>query len=150
VKRPPCLISACLVGVGCRYDAAHRALPSEVLEGLKARYLLIPVCPEQLGGLPTPRDPVQFHGGDGEAFWKGKARLLTQGGRDFSPALLKGAEEVLKLVDLLDIKVAILKEKSPSCGVSFVYREGKLVRGMGVVTAALVAKGVKVLSGDDL
>ncbi len=75
---------------------------------------------------------------------------MTQQGGDISPAFLKGAEEVLKLVHLLDIKVAILKEKSPSCGVSLVYREGKLVRGMGVVTAVLTSRGLEVLSGDDL
>ncbi len=150
MERPLCLISACLLGVECRYDATSRPLPDGVLKGLIERYSLVPVCPEQLGGLPTPRDPVQFHGGDGEAFWKGEARLLTERREDRSGAFLKGANEVLKMVRLLDIKVAVLKEKSPSCGVFWIYREGELVKGKGVVTALLVREGLEVLAGDDL
>ena len=150
MARPRCFISACLLGVECRYDATSSPLPHNVLEELGDKYLLVPVCPEQLGGLPTPRDPVQFYGGEGEDFWKGESRLLTDDGRDFSRAFLKGAREVLKIARLLDIKVAVFKEKSPSCGVCWVYREGELVRGMGVVTAALVEMGLEVLPGDDL
>ena len=150
MEKSLCLVSACLLGVECRYDATSRPLPRDVLEGLKARYSLVPLCPEQMGGLPTPRDPVQFYGGDGEAFWRGEARLLTEGGEDRSGAFRRGAEEVLKLVEMLDIKLAILKDKSPSCGVSRVYREGELVRGVGVVTAVLLERGVRVLSGDEL
>ncbi len=150
MSKPGCLISACLLGVECRYDATSRPLAGEILEELKARYSLVPVCPEQLGGLPTPRDPVQFHGGDGEAFLRGEARLLTEKGEDRSGSFLKGAREVLKMARLLDIKIAIFKEKSPSCGVFWIYREGELVRGVGVVTAALQREGLQVLAGDDL
>ncbi len=150
MTRPKCLISACLLGVECRYDATARPLAEGVLKRLMESYSLIPVCPEQLGGLPTPRDPAEFYGGDGRALLKGKARLLTRDGRDLSPAFLKGAGEVLKMASLLDIRMAIFKEKSPSCGVSWIYREGELVRGMGVTTAVLMGRGVRVISGDEL
>jgi len=150
MKRNPCLISACLLGINCRYDGTHRALDPELITKLTKTFYLIPLCPEQWGGLPTPRPPAQFFGGTGRNLLQGKAKLVDEDGRETTSYVLKAAKEILKLTDLFDIKMAIFKDKSPACGVWQVYREGQIVSGEGVVTAALRTRGVKILSGDSL
>ncbi len=150
MKRNPCLISACLLGVNCRYDGTHRALDPKLITKLTKELYLIPICPEQWGGLPTPRSPAQFSGGTGRDLIQGKARILNEEGEEITHYLLKAAKEILKLVGLFDIKIAIFKDRSPACGVEQVYRDGKIVSGEGVVTSALRTRGVKVLSGDSL
>ena len=95
------LISACLLGACCRYDGASKAHPLAAL--LAERHTLVPVCPEQLGGLPTPRPPAERRGG----------RVVTQSG-DVTEQYLRGATETLKLCKLLGCEAAVLKERSPS------------------------------------
>lgn len=138
------IISACLLGLHCRYDGSTKG-PIEVPEDL----CLVPVCPEQLGGLPTPRPKACLLGGDGEAVWEGKARVVDELGNDLTQFFLKGAKEVLGLCGLLGVKVAILKEKSPSCGVKRVWIGEELSWGKGVLTALLEAHGVKVISSGE-
>ena len=150
MEREPCLISACLLGINCRYDGTHRALNPGLIAELIKTFYLIPVCPEQLGGLPTPRPPAQFFGGTGKELIHGRAKLVDEEGRETTSYILKAAEEVLKLTDLFGIKTAIFKDKSPACGVERVYMEGQIVSGEGVVTAVLRTKGLKILSGDSL
>lgn len=113
--RNPIIVSACLVGVNCRYDGESRTDP-RVLRLFRAG-LAIPVCPEQLGGLPTPREPAEIVGGDGQDVLDGRARVIDKMGRDVTASFVKGAEQVLFLARQVGAKRAILKRKSPSCGV---------------------------------
>lgn len=133
------LVSACALGLRCRYDG--EAKPKKLPEGL----IPIPVCPEQLGGLPTPRPKMELSGGDGEAVWEGKARVINERGEDVTEALKRGAKEALRLAKVLGIKVAFLQEKSPSCGVNLVWVDGKLVPGSGVAAALLRREGLEVV-----
>lgn len=128
------LISACLLGACCRYDGASKAHPLAAL--LAERHTLVPVCPEQLGGLPTPRPPAERRGG----------RVVTQSG-DVTEQYLRGAEETLKLCKLLGCEAAVLKERSPSCGRGQVYDgtfSGTLTAGDGVTAELLAAHGILV------
>ncbi len=135
--------SACLLGMKTRYDGGTNEDP-EIVEMFK-RGEIIPICPEQLGGLPTPREPFEFVGGDGEALLEGRAYLKgLNTGRDGSENFLRGAREVLRIVKLAGIEKAYLKEGSPSCGVNWVHIEGNLVRGCGVTAALLKRAGIEV------
>lgn len=138
------IISACLVGLDCRYDGKNEfkgPLASQVAEG-KA----IPLCPEQLGGLSTPRPPAWIEGGDGRDVLAGKAKVLTEDGQDVTGAFIKGAHEVLKMANLVRAERAILKDNSPSCGPERIYQGDDLVPGMGVTAALLAQNGIHVES----
>ena len=113
------LISACLLGCRCRYDGASKTHP--LAEALARRYELVPVCPEQLGGLPTPRPPAERRGD----------RVVTRT-EDVTEAYHRGAEEAWRLCSLLDCRAAVLKERSPSCGHGAIYDgtfSGRLTEG---------------------
>lgn len=135
------LCSACLLGIKCRYNGKS-ALNKKVVELLKTE-ILIPVCPEQLGGLPTPREPVK----------RRKNRIFTQSGKDVTKEFKKGARQVLKIARLLGVKEAIMKQGSPSCGcgkiVYYVNLSRKIVIGDGVTTALLKKNGIKVMSDEE-
>ncbi|MEM3616770.1 MAG: DUF523 domain-containing protein [Candidatus Bathyarchaeia archaeon] len=135
------LCSACLLGVKCRYDGRD-ALNRKVLMLLKAE-TLIPVCPEQLGGLPTPREPAEIV----------KGRVITKSGRDVTENFKCGAKEALKIAKLFGIKEAVLKQGSPSCGCGRIYDgtfSGKTVKGNGITAALLKKHGIKVITEEDL
>ncbi|MEM1551879.1 MAG: DUF523 domain-containing protein [Candidatus Bathyarchaeia archaeon] len=135
------LCSACLLGIKCRYDGRD-ALNEKVIELLKTE-ILIPVCPEQLGGLPTPREPAEIR----------DERVITRSGKDVTENFKRGAEEVLKIAKLFDIKEAVLKQGSPSCGCGHIYNgtfSGKTVKGDGITTALLKKHGIKVITEEDL
>ncbi len=139
------LISACLCGIHCRYDGGGAA-DAGCME-LLAAGLATPFCPEQLGGLPTPRAPVELLGGDGLAVLAGKARARTKTGEDVTAAFLQGAEEAVRLAQELYATRAILKDKSPSCGCGRLYDgsfSGTIIQGDGVCTARLRSAGVQV------
>jgi len=144
------LCSACLLGVQCRYDGQSK--PNEKVLELAKKEILIPVCPEQLGGLPTPRVHSETTGG-GQAVLEGRGKVITKQGGDVTENFIKGAEDVLKLAKILDIKEAILKQRSPSCG-SGQIQDGTfsetIIEGDGVTTALLKQNGVKVISEEDL
>ena len=128
------LISACLLGVCCRYDGDSKAYPG--IEQLARQHTLVPVCPEQLGGLPTPRPPAERRGD----------RVVTRSG-DVTEQYRRDAEEALKLCKLLDCEAAVLKERSPSCGRGAVYDgtfTGTLTPGDGVTAELLAAHGIPV------
>ena len=118
------------------------------------REVLIPVCPEQLGGLKTPRAGCGILGGDGKDVLSGKAKVLDRRGEDLTENFIRGAEETLKIAKLYDIKKAIFKQGSPSCGSGLVFRwkeeNGKWRncrrKGNGVTTALLKRSGIEVLS----
>lgn len=103
------LISACLLGCCCRYDGASKTHP--LAEALAQRHDLVPVCPEQLGGLSTPRPPAERQG----------ERVVTKDGRDVTAAYRRGGEEAVCLCRLLGCEAAVLKERSPSCGYGIIH-----------------------------
>ena len=128
------LISACLLGACCRYDGDYKTHP--LASALVERHTLVPVCPEQLGGLPTPRPPAERQDG----------RVVTQSG-DVTEQYRRGAEETLKLCRLLGCEAAVLKERSPSCGHGQIYDgtfSGTLTAGDGVTAELLTAHDIPV------
>lgn len=139
--KEPVIISACLLGLKTRHDGKD-AFSKEAAE--RTGLLMIPVCPEQLAGLPTPRARAEITGGGGAEVLDGKARVLDSGGADITERFIAGAEEVLKIARLTRAKKALLKEKSPSCGVTFIKRENKTIEGTGVLTALLKREGIEV------
>ena len=135
MSKPRILVSACLLGVCCRYNA-ERTVLSE-LEALMERAELIPVCPETLGGLPTPRPAAERRGG----------RVINCAGVDVTQAYARGAEETLRLAKLFGVRTALMKERSPSCGAGEIY-DGSFshvrVPGDGVAAQMLRESGVAV------
>ena len=132
------LISACLLGVECKYSGGSNALPEETIEKLRTRYRLIPVCPETAGGLPTPRDPSERLG----------ERVVSCRGADVTAQFKKGAEAALTLARRYGCTTALMKEHSPSCGSGLIYDGsflGKLVKGDGCAAELLKAAGVYVV-----
>lgn len=130
------LISACLLGINCRYDGGHNYVPA--VEKLKEKYNLIPVCAEIYGGLTTPRTPAERVGG----------KVVFKDGKDATENFVRGAEEILKLAKFYECKLAILKERSPSCGSGMIYDgtfTGTLVPGDGVLCELLKKNGIEVL-----
>ena len=112
--KPLCLVSSCLLGLCTRYDGKGKQ-NEECLRLLKV-YRFITVCPEQLGGFATPRPPASIFGGDGHAVLDGSARVLDTHGCDLSAAFIRGAAMVLTIARMQDVRLALLKEGSPSCG----------------------------------
>ena len=140
------IVSACLLGFNCRYDGESR--PDEDLLSSALRKLFVPICPEQLGGLPTPRAPSEIIGGDGLDVLEGRSRILSSSGNDVTNCFLRGANEVIRIVELLDVSTAIMKEKSPSCGVCYIKKNGSTAKGSGVTSALLAKRGIRVISSD--
>lgn len=135
------ICSACLLGINCRYDG--RTKPNKKAIQLCKEGTLIPVCPEQLGGLSTPRVPSEQ---------KGK-RVFNKFGKDVSRQFSKGATEVLKIAKMFGAKEAILKQRSPSCGCGQIYDgtfSGKIIKGDGVTTSLLKKNKIKVITEEDL
>lgn len=129
------IVSACLLGVSCRYDGNSK--PNEKIINLKEKYNLIPICPEIMGGLPTPRMPAEIKEGC----------VKTENGIDVTEEYKKGAEEALKLAKLFGCKKAILKENSPSCGCGKIYN-GEFTRtlkeGNGITAELFIKNGIDV------
>ena len=142
------LVSACLLGVKCRYDGGSS--PDEKLQSMVSEVAFIPLCPEQLGGLSTPRVSAQIVNGNGEDVLNNLARVIDSNNRDVTEQFLKGAEEVRKIARLMRVSAAIMKEKSPSCGVRFIRKNGSTVEGMGVTSALLMRDGIHVISSDEI
>jgi uncharacterized protein YbbK (DUF523 family) len=137
------IISACLLGVPCRYDGAARPLRS-FPEELAGRALL-PVCPEELGGLPTPRPPAEITAGDGESVLDGSARLVREDGIDVTAEFLRGAEAAVSLARRGGAELAVLRAGSPSCGAGSTHVGGRRVPGAGVTAAALRRAGLRLV-----
>lgn len=134
-------VSACLLGVNCRYNGGNSL--REELFCKEEPYL--PFCPEQLGGLSTPREPAEIKGGDGRDVLVGKAKVVTvERGIDVTFHFIRGAREALYLMERLSIMEAILKEGSPSCGVNRIVRGGEDVEGKGVTAALFIENGIRV------
>jgi uncharacterized protein YbbK (DUF523 family) len=145
------LVSACLVGVNCKYNGGNN-LVKEVKE-LMSKGEVLPVCPEQLGGCTTPRPAVEITGGNGADVLEGRCNAYRKNGEDVTAQLIKGAEEVLKIADMASAKKAILKSKSPSCGCGRIYDgtfSGKLIKGNGVTAELLLRNGIEVITEEDI
>ncbi len=145
------LVSACLLGTSCRYDGKSK-LDVKVIK-LLGKEVLIPVCPEQMGGQPTPRPNSEIQGGDGLDVLYDKAKVIQVDGKDITEYFMRGADEVLRLAELYNIKEAILKQRSPSCGCGQTYDgsfSGKIIKGDGVTTALLKENGIKVITEEEL
>lgn len=144
------VVSACLAGCRCRYDGGKKTDPK--IERLVARGLAIPVCPEQLGGLCTPRSPCEIQNGAGADALLGNARVLARDGRDVTENFLRGAYETLRICKMTGAKEAVLKAQSPSCGCGLIYDgtfSGKKKEGDGVTAALLRKNGIQVLSEEE-
>lgn len=142
------IVSACLAGVACRYDGRH-SLHEEVTRLVRAGRAL-PACPEQLGGLPTPRPPAEFRRGDGRKVLSGGAAVADHSGRTITESFLKGAIEFYRLARLFGARGAVLRDRSPSCGFRRVCIDGHFRGGRGVAAALLEAEGLKLLSPSGL
>jgi uncharacterized protein YbbK (DUF523 family) len=148
--RAALLVSACLVGLCTRLDGRARSFPHVL--ALSSRYCLIPVCPEQLGGSPTPRPPAEIRQGAGEDVLEGRARVVTEEGRDLTDIYLRGAEQTLAVARLAGARAAVLKARSPSCGVGTTY-DGTFTHslrpGSGVAAARLAREGLALYTEED-
>lgn len=143
-------ISSCLLGLPTRYDGSGN-FSQDVADYLQQEQLIpIPVCPEQLAGLPTPRLKCWFRQGTGEDVLSDCGVICDEDDKDVTAAFASAAEESLKIALLTDCKLAILKQRSPSCGSRMVHQNGQLVNGMGVTAARLKNAGISVLSEEDL
>jgi uncharacterized protein YbbK (DUF523 family) len=141
------LMSACLAGLRTRYDGAPAPHPR--LDDLVSRGIVIPVCPELLGGLGIPRAPCHFAGGDGNAVLSGHARVVDRTGLDRTAHFLRGAQDTLVLLDLVRPDFIIFKDGSPSCGVHRVDVQGTKMTGCGVTSALLKMRDLTLLSEED-
>jgi len=131
------LISACLMGVDCKYNGGNNALPAGALEKLRCCYHLIPVCPETAGGLPIPREPSERRG----------ERVVNRAGQDVTAEFQKGAQIAAALARRFGARKALLKSNSPSCGNGKVYDgsfSGILTGGDGVTSEYLKGCGVEI------
>ena len=144
--KPTILISACLMGINCRYDGTTKTIPE--LSCL-TDYFLVPFCPETMGGLIVPRLPAEIQNGDGFGVLSGSAKVINQQGLDLSAEFIRGAYCSLELAKLKQPEIIVVKSKSPSCGTIEVYDgsfSGVLKAGAGVTTALLRQAGFMVYS----
>jgi uncharacterized protein YbbK (DUF523 family) len=142
----PVIVSACLFGLSTRYDGSN-ILNKELMRQLADR-CLVPVCPEQLGGLPTPRPVSCLCGGDGADALCGCASVVNTAGKDVTEQFVRGARATLRVAAALGVKQAYLKARSPSCGKGKVYIGDALCDGNGVTTALLLQEGIEVICVD--
>ncbi len=144
-------MSACLLGERCRYDGALKDDISETLQLLGLTP--VAVCPEVLGGLAVPRPPSEIRNGSGRDVWLFSAAVINKEGRDVTNEFMLGAVKTLSVAMKQGIKFAVLKSKSPSCGVHEIYDgdfSGRLVEGMGVCAYLLWVNGIVVMDEKDL
>ena len=135
------LVSACLLGVCCRYDGKHNYCPE--LQKIAERHRLIPVCPESYSGLPVPRDPAEIREG----------RVILKSGRDVTAEFQRGASCMMQLADFFGCEAAILKERSPSCGSGMIYDgtfSKTLTEGDGVFAHLAREAGIEIIGESEI
>ena len=147
----PVLVSACLAGCECRFDGSANTVATVAQMAEEGRAVL--ACPEEDGGLPTPRPPAEIVGGDGADVLAGRARVVTRDGTDVTDIYVAGARIALEKAQEAGARRAILKSRSPSCGRGAIY-DGTFTRtlqvGDGVTAALLKAHGIEVHTEADL
>ena len=145
------IVSACLVGLNTKYDGKTNT--HALLQKYSAMGKFIPVCPEQLGGLPTPRIPVEIIGGTGQNVLCGRCVVQGEHGEIVTSEFIQGAKEVVKIVEMVTVAAAILKERSPSCGVNYIYDGSfshRIKSGQGVTAALLKEHNIPIYSEEGL
>ncbi|MCB1405472.1 MAG: DUF523 domain-containing protein [Rhodobacteraceae bacterium] len=147
---PRILISSCLMGTPVRHDGRARTLHHILLQDWQRRALLVPLCPEGLGGLPTPRAPAEIEpGATADDVLGGAARILAADGTDLTAPFLVGARQTLRHAQAQGCRFALLTDGSPSCGVTVVYggmHDGQRRAGAGVTAALLARNGITVFA----
>lgn len=146
------MVSACLLGTRCAWDGKDRYKNEKVIELLR-KETLIPVCPEQLGGLATPREFQEVEKGSGNNVLDGRSRVKNKIGRDVTRQFIRGAKEALKIAKQYSIKEFIAKSNSPSCGCGLIYDgsfSGKLAKRDGVTVTLFKRNGIKVINENDI
>lgn len=134
-------VSACLLGENCKYDGGNNY--SEALHEFVKNHSVVPICPEVMGGLPTPRDPAEIIGGE----------VRQKSGRSVDEAFRKGAQEALKKVKDAGAELVILQSRSPSCGVNEIYDgsfTGRRVKGKGIFARLLEVEGIRAVDVEDI
>ena len=141
------LISACLCAVNCKYNGLNNY--NEICDKLFTSGKAILVCPEQLGGLPTPRIPSEIIGESSNILNNNNGSVIDKNGNYVTPQFVKGAKETLQIAKKLNIKKAILKDGSPSCGVNYIYNgnfNGSKIKGMGITAQLLKESSIDIIS----
>ncbi len=143
------LVSACLVGERARYNGVAMEFDNQILKYWRNNGLVVAICPEVAGGLPVPRPSSEIFYGDGHQVLNGHDRIVNINGQDVTQYFIEGAQKTFLLARFHKIKLAILKEGSPSCGSSYIY-DGSFSKikksGKGVTTALLEKNGIRVFS----
>lgn len=140
------LVSSCLAGINCRYNGSNTE--NRVVTELVNEGQAIPVCPEQLAGLPTPRSSCEIVISD-----SGQKKVISEDGQDFTKEFMKGAEKTLAIAKAIGINKAILQSRSPSCGCHMIYDgtfSGKLIEGNGMTAELFLENGIKVYTENEL
>jgi Uncharacterized conserved protein len=135
------LVSACLIGIGCKYNCEIKEYPN--ITALLDRHTVIPVCPEQLGGLPTPRNPLEIKGNN----------VVDYNGEIHTQEFEKGANEVLKIAKMVGAQLVVLKSNSPSCGIGKIYDgtfSSTLIDGNGITANLLKKNGFTLKTEKDI
>ena len=142
------LISACLLGKNCRYNGGHSQLTE--LEEIDVEW--IPVCPEELGGLGTPRPSAEMQE-NAETILNGKGKIITNKGKNVTSKFIQGAEKSLQLGLGAEVKIAVLKSKSPSCGIGKIY-DGSFTKtlkiGNGIFSHLCHENDITCISSDNI
>lgn len=144
------LVSACLLGTNCKYNGGNNLTPK--LMELKKENIFIPVCPEESGGLLTPREPCEIQNGMGKDVLEGKSRVINKTGDDVTESFILGAKETLALAKQHSCPLAVLKSRSPSCGCGVIYDgtfSGELIEGNGVTAQMLLDNEIVVMTEKD-
>jgi uncharacterized protein YbbK (DUF523 family) len=143
------LVSACLVGEHVRYNGVAMEFDNQILKYWRNNELVVAICPEVAGGLPVPRPSSEIFGADGGQVLNGLKKVINANGQDVTQCFLDGAQKALLLARFHKIKLAILKEGSPSCGSGYIY-DGSFSKtkksGKGVTAALLEQNGIRVFN----
>ena len=140
------VVSACLLGVKCKYNGGDNFNPK--VKEIADRSNVTLVCPEELAGLPVPRVPSEIMRNE-----NGEVRVYSKDGEDLTEAFIKGAEKALKIAKESDAALAVMKQRSPSCGCGQIYDgsfTGKVIPGNGVAAELFMKNGIRVISEEDL
>lgn len=147
------LVSACLMGQAVRYDGSDKKSHHRIVQRWMSEGRIVSVCPEVAGGLPIPRPAAEIVGGAGWSVLAGAAKVMDAAAHDVSSAFVQGAQQALAIATKKGIRIAVLKEGSPSCGSSFIYDgtfSGSKLADMGVTAALLQQAGLHVFSENEL
>lgn len=146
--KEPILVSACLIGIDCRYDGRN-CFDKQLLEKLR-NIVPVPFCPEIYGGLGIPRDTCEIKDGDGDSVLNNKSIIVSSAGKNITQQYINGSLAGLKICVIAGIKKAILKERSPACGVYKIYNNGTIREGSGVFAALLRRNNIEVFSSEEI